>query len=299
MGRMSRTGDVNWPPAASLLGEFPEAPVALLGLHTHTTSVTHRSAQSTPNAIREALNRYSTWSYEDATDLEHRGGIWDLGNVENADEVSSAALRTHLARADNAKLRIVLGGDNAVTWHALKARSGGDYSNVGLITLDAQLDMREGRSNGSPVRQLIEEGLDPRHIVQIGLADFSNSAQYAAAAREAGGTVITRAQLRSLSIVDAAKRALDIAGADGRIIHCDIDVDVIDRAFVPGCPAAAPGGLIPDEVRQFARVIASDPRVDTLDITEIDIDRDINENTVRLAALLVLEAYAGVLRRVP
>jgi hypothetical protein len=38
--------------------------------------------------------------------------------------------------------------------------------------------------------------------------------------------------------------------------------------------------------------------VDTLDITEIDIDRDINENTVRLAALVVLEAYAGVLRRI-
>jgi formiminoglutamase len=158
--------------------------------------------------------------------------------------------------------------------------------------------MREGRSNGSPVRQLIEEGLNPRHVVQVGLADFSNSAPYAAAARAAGGTVITRADLRSLSIVEAAKKALDIAGAGGRKIHCDIDVDVIDRAFVPGCPAAAPGGLTPDEVRQFARVIASDPRVDTLDITEIDVDRDENENTVRLAALLVLEAYAGVLRRI-
>jgi len=34
-----------------------------------------------------------------------------------------------------------------------------------------------------------------------------------------------------------------------------------------------------------------------LDITEIDVDRDINENTVRLAALLILEALAGVSRR--
>ncbi len=297
MGRMSRTGDVNWPPAASLLGDFPNAPVALLGLHTHTTSVTHRSAQSTPNAIREALARYSTWSYEDSTDIEQSGGIFDLGNIDNADEVSTEVLRSELDKAAQAKLRIVLGGDNAVTWHALRARSGGDYSNFGLITLDAHLDMREGRSNGSPVRQLIDEGLDPRHIVQVGLADFSNSAHYAAAARSAGGTVITRAELRTLSIVDAAKRALEIAGAGGRRIHCDIDVDVIDRAFVPGCPAAAPGGLSPDEVRQFARLIAADPRVDTIDITEIDVDRDINENTVRLAALLVLEACAGVLRR--
>jgi formiminoglutamase len=295
---MSRTPDVNWPPAASLLGEFPKAPVALLGLHTYTTSVTPRSAQSTPDAIRGALARYSTWSYEDQRDIEEGGGIWDLGNIDEADGVSSEELRAVLARANDCELRIILGGDNAVTWHALSARADGDYSNVGLITLDAHLDMREGRSNGSPVRQLLEQGLNPHHVVQIGLADFSNSSHYANVAREAGSTVITRAELRSLSIVDAAKRALDIAGAGGRKIHCDIDVDVIDRAFVPGCPAAAPGGLTPDEVRQFARVIAADSRVDTLDITEIDIDRDINENTVRLAALVVLEAYAGVLRRI-
>lgn len=297
MGKMSSSADVHWPPAASLLGNFPKAPVALLGLHTYATSVTPRSAHSTPDAIRTALARYSTWSYEDGADIATGGGIWDLGNVDQADSVSHDDLRERLAEADDAKLRIILGGDNAVTWHALSARSNNQYENVGLITLDAHLDMREGRSNGSPVRQLIDQGLDPRHIVQIGLADFSNSAHYATVARELGGTVITRADLRSLSIVEAAKRALDIAGAGGRKIYCDIDVDVIDRAFVPGCPAAAPGGLTPDEVRQFARVIAADSRVDTLDITEIDVERDSNEYTVRLAALLVLEAYAGVLRR--
>lgn len=297
MARMSPIADPQWPPAASLLGDYPSARVALFGLHTFATSVTPRSARSTPDAIRAALSRYSTWSYEDALDLEGGGGIWDLGNITDADEVSREELHQILARADEAQLRIILGGDNAVTWHALGARANGEYDQVGLITLDAHLDMREGRSNGSPVRQLIEEGLDPHHIVQIGLADFSNSAPYAAAAREAGGTVITRAELRTLSIVQAAQRALEIAGAGGRRIHCDIDVDVVDRAFVPGCPAAAPGGLTPDEVRQFARIVTADPRVDTLDITEIDVDRDENENTVRLAALLVLEAFAGVLRR--
>jgi len=51
-------------------------------------------------------------------------------------------------------------GDNAATWHALRALSGGDYSNYGLVTLDAHLDMRDGVSNGSPVRQLLEDGLD-------------------------------------------------------------------------------------------------------------------------------------------
>ena len=297
MGRMSRTADVNWPPAAELLGNFPEASVALLGLHTYKTSVTPRSATPTPDAIRSALARYSTWSYEDNLDLRETGGIFDLGNIANADEVSSTELREALARAAKSKLTIVLGGDNAATWHTVRARHGENYAGVGLITLDAHLDMREGRSNGSPVRQLLEEGLDPKNLVQVGLADFSNSAHYAAEAKRAGGTVISRAELRTRSITEVAKQALEVAGRDGRRIHCDIDVDVIDRALVPGCPAAAPGGLTPDEVRQFVRIVSSDPRVETLDITEIDVDRDVNENTVRLAALLILEALAGVSRR--
>ena len=48
-----------------------------------------------------------------------------------------------------------------------------------LVTIDAHYDLRDGVSNGSPVRRLVESGLDPRRIVQIGIADFANSAAYA------------------------------------------------------------------------------------------------------------------------
>ena len=36
----------------------------------------------------------------------------------------------------------------------------GGLANAGLITLDAHHDLRDGRSNGSPVRRLIEMGLN-------------------------------------------------------------------------------------------------------------------------------------------
>ena len=45
----------------------------------------------------------------------------------------------------------------------VRALSGGEYANYGLVTLDAHLDMRDGVSNGSPVRQLLEDGLDADH----------------------------------------------------------------------------------------------------------------------------------------
>ena len=75
-------------------------------------------------------------------------------------------------------------------------------------------------------------------------------------------------------------------------------MDAADRSVVPACPAAAPGGLSADEMRRFVRAVALQHGVFAIDITEIDVERDsADQRTVRLAALLVLEALAGVRRR--
>ena len=150
-------------------------------------------------AIRDALERYSTWSYSDQVDLADSMCLVDYGDVDDPDgegghERVAAGDQQH--RSSQSNFAILLGGDNAATWHALRALAQGDLDNWGLITLDAHLDMRDGRSNGSPVRQLLEEGLDGHHVVQVGVADFSNSAVYAQRARDAGITVIPRDALR-------------------------------------------------------------------------------------------------------
>ena len=68
--------------------------------------------------------------------------------------------------------------------------------------------------------------------------------------------------------------------------------------MAPACPASVPGGISADELRQAANLVAQDSRVRAIDITEIDaaIDSD-DQRTVRLAALLVLEAAAGLASR--
>ena len=75
-------------------------------------------------------------------------------------------------------------------------------------------------------------------------------------------------------------------------------VDVCDRAFVPGCPASAPGGISAFELRNFANLVTRSKNVRSIDITEIDATADAtDQRTVRLGALLVLEAAKGVLNR--
>ena len=300
--------DSKWPSAAaSLLVEggsperSPRAAVRLLGAHTYATSVSPRSSVSTPVAVRAALSRYSTWSFEDQVDLASLTTLEDRGDVAHPDSEEGAGDLSRELDLDHdvVRLWVLLGGDNALTWRAMTALSRGRLADGwGLITFDAHLDMREGRSNGSPVRQLLAAGLDGSHVVQIGLADFSNSAAYARDASDAGVRLVSRSELRHRRLEDVVSEALEIAGAGGRRVYVDVDMDVCDRAVVPGCPAAAPGGISADELRQLVRLTCADPRVAAIDVTEIDVARDApDERTVRLGALVVLEALAGYLRR--
>lgn len=301
---MATTRDPKWPSAATLIHASPQAGrrnVALIGVPTFSTSVSPRSSTSTPAAVRAALARYSTWSFTDQVDLAETVALVDYGDVEDPDgDGGDARVAVAFAAVDRGvDLTVVLGGDNAATWHALRSIARSHLGDVGLITLDAHLDLREGRSNGSPVRQLLAEGLDGRHVVQVGLGEFSNSAQYARDARDAGITIIPRDDFRTHDVGALAVRALEIASEGGRAVYVDVDLDVCDRASVPGCPAAAPGGISADELRRLVRVLCQARAVRTLDVTEIDVDQDAPDaRTVRLGALVVLEALAGVQRRV-
>jgi arginase family enzyme len=143
----------------------------------------------------------------------------------------------------------------------------------------------------------VEAGLQGNKIVQIGINDFSNSPEYAKLAKQLGIFVITRAELRNQSPEVTWQKAINFLG-DVDSIHVDFDVDVCDRSVVPACPAAAPGGISADELRQFALLAGKTNKVSSLDITEIDstIDSD-DQRTVRLAALLILEAATGLALR--
>jgi formiminoglutamase len=262
--------------------------------------VTPRSPRSTPAAVREALQRYSTYSWLDGVDLLDTVDVVDVGDVEDPDGVEGRdRVAAAVAAVDSrCELLIALGGDNSATFVVLSALAGDELPTWGLVTLDAHLDLRDGHSNGSPIRELLEAGLDGAHVVQVGLADFSNSLSYAQDAASAGITVIPRHAVRDRTIADVVGQAVDVAGAGGRKVYVDIDLDVVDRAAVPGCPASAPGGLSADEVRVAARLLAADSRVRAIDITEVDVERDADdERTVRLAALVLLEVLAGLVRR--
>ncbi len=283
--------DPKWPRAASLISH-EISDIAIIDIPAFKTAITKTGADKTPKAIREALRGYSTFSYTTQSDLG-KISIEDLGEIENPDDNEQKTIE----KLDglHKQLVIALGGDNSITYAAALGLVGKDLATARLITLDAHHDLRDGVSNGSPIRRLIDSGFNPSNIYQLGINDFSNSPEYAIYAKSAGVNVISRSEIAEVGIAKACEKALE--GAKGEIF-VDIDVDVCDRSVVPGCPAAAPGGISAFELRQAARILASDKRVKGIDITEIDATSDsADQRTIRLGALLVLEIAAGYLQR--
>jgi formiminoglutamase len=292
-----------WPDAATHDGA---ADLAVVGIGTWRTSLSPTGAHATPAAVREALRRYSPTLIAgpdggEPLDLAALTVV-DHGDVDEPDgPEGEARARAAVGRAlERARVLVAIGGDNALTVPTALGAWGGSVGTAGLVTLDAHHDLRDGVSNGSPVRRLIEAGLDPRRVVQVGISDFANSAAYARRARELGIRVVTLDEVRRRGVDDVVAEALDVAGGAGGPVHVDVDVDVCDRSVAPACPASVPGGLAAHELRALVRELARHERVRSVDIAEVDATADAPDGrTVRLAALCVLEVLAAVALRPP
>ncbi len=295
----TRPEDPRWPSAAAWLAGGPGAEtsdLAVLGIPTYATSISPTKAHQTPAAVRRMLGRLSTWSPSHGLDLQDTVHPVDLGNVDDPDLGEEGAWRTVTAARSGvaiATLLVAIGGDNSLT-APLGIGTLADIGRAGLVTLDAHHDIREGRSNGSPVRQLIDAGLHPERVVQIGIADWANSRSYADEAHARGINTVTRSQVEARGIADCLHRAFEVAGAGHGAVLVDLDLDVCDQSVAPACPAALPGGLSAGEIRTAAYLAGRDPRVRAVDITEVDAGSDPDDRTVRLAALCLLEAAAGL-----
>ena len=298
--------DPNWPRASAwLAGDHLPEPVgnlAVLGAPLHLGSITPGRCDLAPGAIREALERYSTFDPDGGVDLRALA-VSDLGDVDIAGSRPEEAFAplseaVHSALADSDVL-IVLGGDNSVTRPGCLG-TGDSLDRLGLLTIDAHHDLRDlddGLSNGNPVRALMADGLPGENIVQLGIAPFANSPAYAQLASDAGITVVTVDGVRDRGIDAAVQEALDALTARVDRIYVDLDIDVLDRVFAPGSPGSRPGGLRPPELFRAARMCGGHPKVLAIDIVEVDPSRDIADETVLAAGRCLLSFASGVAAR--
>ena len=291
------TEDPLWPRASSLLVPPSHgAPVGLVGVPLSRSSISASQAHLTPAAVRAALARFPTFHAGLDVDLPPLADHGDLDVAELAGTDAVHAVRAALRALPSHELLLLIGGDNLVTWPAVEALAP-ELSRVGLLTLDAHHDVRgfhAGATNGTPVRGLVDAGLV--HITQIGIADLTNSRDHRQWCTDYGIRVVAAAECRG-RVGDVVREELDRLAESCDVLYVDLDVDVVDRAFVPGCPGARPGGLLPHELLAAAVEAGRHPAVRGVDVVEVDAAADVGEVTVQLAAMCLLSAAAGYAAR--
>ena len=286
-----------WPNLGDLIVPAGSAaPIGLLGAPLAAGSVTPGACDQAPGLLRRILKRIGRYDvsieHELVTQIADRGDLALRGrSIEQATDPIREAVA---ASAEAHALTLLVGGNNAVTRPAVLGL-GGSLDEIGLITLDAHFDMRdtsEGLSNGNPVRALIEDGLPGANIAQVGIASFANTAEMHRDAVEGGHAVVTMEQVRRDGIDHAVGLALDhLAHCDALVVDCDIDV--IDRAQLPGAPGARPGGMAVADFFAAVRRLASDPRVRVIDLTEWDPSLDATDLSALTAGRWLADCLSG------
>jgi arginase family enzyme len=293
--------DPLWPRASDWLtsgGSSSGPRLGIVGVPLSRTSISASGAWATPAAVRAALRRFATFHAGLDVDLEVLS-VSDEGDLRVAELDGDAALGavdSGLARTASYDLVVLLGGDNAVTRPAMRTLL--PLRTSGLLTLDAHHDVRgfhAGPTNGTPVRGLIEDGLDGAHVVQVGIGDLTNSRPYRSWCEGHGIRIVSAAAASDTGAV--VRAALDELATTCTDLYVDLDLDVVDRTFVPGCPGARPGGLLPAQLLAAAVEAGRHSAVRAVDIVEVDATADPTGVTVDLAAMCLLSVAAGLAAR--
>jgi arginase family enzyme len=286
-----------WPNLSDLLVHEQQAvPIGLVGAPLAVGSVTTGGCDKAPKRLRETLKRIGRYDVEIGrsifTPVRDRGDVeLDGMTIEQATDPIKEAVAASLA---DHSLTLIAGGNNAITRPAVLA-SGLPLDKVGLITLDAHFDMREldqGLSNGNPVRALMNDGLPGKNIAQVGIASFANTEKMHRDAIAAGNLVVSMEEVRRDGIRAAVGRAIDHV-AKCKWVFVDCDIDVIDRAQMPGAPGARPGGMHVVDFFWAVRHLASHHSVRAIDLTEWDPPLDPTDLSALTAARWVAECVAG------
>mgnify|MGYP005989199263 FL=1 len=285
---------LGWRSVADLIGDYPDATVALIGAPLGERSLTPGRCDLGPRAFRAVLPRFSTYDVETGRSLETR--VHDAGDVALkalAPDAAFQPLRDAVTAQSGRRLTVIIGGNNAVTRPGLH---GLGLEGMGLLTLDAHFDLRDtdqGLTNGNPVRALLDDGMDGGLISQVGLAPFANTQKAHEKAKAAGISVRTAGECHRKGFAAVVAEELERLSARADRIYVDVDIDVIDRSQWPASPGARPGGVGVHAFFEATRVIGACAKVRAVDLTEYDPSLEIGDLGSLTAGRWFCELLAG------
>ncbi len=181
---------------------------------------------------------------------------------------------------------LFIGGDGSISYSILKGFEKIEKNPL-LIVFDAHGDCAnsEGINNRNWLRKLIENGFGGERIILIGARNLNEEERDFL--KENKVTLISMDVLEEdlQGVCDLImERARNASG-----FYVSVDMDCVDPGFAPGVTDLEPGGLSSRDLIYFIKRLSLLANFKGGDIVEINVNKDINEMSIKLGAKILSE----------
>ena len=185
---------------------------------------------------------------------------------------------------------LVIGGDHSIAMGVVSGVSAHfrkDNKKVGLIWFDAHGDMNlpetspSGNIHGMPLAHLLGYGdpqlstilganpaVAPENVALIGIRDIDRVERESI--NRSGVTAFTMRDIDQLGMSEVSRRALEVVNAETAGFHVSLDLDGCDPDVIPGSGTLVPGGVSYRETHLLLEECASDGRMTSMEVVELN-----------------------------
>jgi agmatinase len=185
---------------------------------------------------------------------------------------------------------VVVGGDCSIHYPAFKGIHDNSDGNVGFIYMDAHCDFyndnpKYGKfSHGHPCGNIMKlPRVNGENVVHFGIRMYEKP-EFFDYIKKHGSTPITPQMFYKMGIERTAEKILNVVKKNTQKAVLCIDIDVLDASVAPGSAGNESGGFLSFELQELCKLL--DPHMDSIIITEVNANYDLNTNTAVAAAKL-------------
>ena len=271
--------------------------VSILGVPLDETSSLNPGTRFAPESIRRASESLEWYSYIGDRVIPENG-YYDEGDVvPKPGDVVETLKRLEKAIEEivlgEGRKIIVLGGEHTVLYGTKRVL---DEKTL-LVVFDAHADLRDeylnSKLNHATVLRRVLDEFPSENTVLVGTRALD--AEEGEFIRENNIRVFTSRRLWSYGTHEVSQK-LRALSRDFSKIYLSLDMDVLDPAYAPGVGTPEPLGLDPHTLVTLLGSLLSTGKVVGLEIVETNPLMDPSNVTSFLAAKIVIEALAFLVR---
>ena len=249
-------------------------------------------AKNGPNAVRSQL---ANLPFLLTANIHDKGDIAPV--QEQIDDAQFKLAKQVHASIERGHFPIVIGGGHEVARGSFLglhqwSQSSNPSARIGIINLDAHLDLRApapNTSSGTPffqINELLRANNQPFQYACVGVSDTANTPALFERAAQLGVKCIYDTEFSDLTIENIISD-LNRWAQECDYLYLTVDLDVLPAATMPGVSAVNGFGVELRWIEKIVSFFAADPRIRIFDLAELNPSYDIDHRSAKVAARLI------------